>query len=547
VTKNEGSTIYFNGTGDDTDGNVTDYQWDFGDGNNTAKTPISPAAHVVLPMETHVYGDNGTFTVTLTVWDNVGDTGTNTTSITVNNVAPKITSAAPEPEPSDEGSTVWFNATATDPGSDDILTYTWNFGDGSPTETGPQVTHTYTQNDSYSWSLLVEDDDGGSDTIGATHIVNNVAPTITSMTDDPSSTNPGETVWFNSTATDPGDDTLTYTWDFGDGTPTAPGQNVTHVYSSAATYTYALTVDDGDGGVVTDSGTHLVSPWDVDYILIVNASGGSGSEISNQTVDVGVTITGWAAAYNDTAGYIADVSVDWSITNYTGSSASTSPTTNTNNSTFNAGLTGGYAHWKAYDGSGHDDVVNFTINAPTIDEIEIRDAPNGGGNLINDTSVSASVDFNITGFAASYNDTADYIGDVSVTWNVINTTSNACTDPLTGYNSTFNAGTAEGTAIWYANYTTTIFDWVSFTIIIPQVDKIVIESEALNAGTEIPDPLLPVDVGYTIQGWAAGYNTTLDIYLSDVSATWSVVNSGGAEAFTSPLTGLSSTFNASLR
>src|SRR5690606_25842619 len=62
------------------------------------------------------------------------------------------------------------------------------------------------------------------------------------------------------TMSDPADP-LTCRWDWGDGTPVQTistcyyvyQASPPHTYAAAGTYTATLTVDDGDGGVVTDS------------------------------------------------------------------------------------------------------------------------------------------------------------------------------------------------------------------------------------------------------------------------------------------------------
>ncbi len=52
-----------------------------------------------------------------------------------------------------------------------------------------------------------------------------------------------------SLSSDPGEDSLTYSWDFGDGTSlTVSAPVVTHTYTQAGNYTVILTVSDGDGG-----------------------------------------------------------------------------------------------------------------------------------------------------------------------------------------------------------------------------------------------------------------------------------------------------------
>jgi PKD repeat protein len=62
-----GDTVNFNASAStDADGRITRYTWDFGDG--------SPLDSESDPLNTHVYDDSGTFTVTLVVRDNDGNT-----------------------------------------------------------------------------------------------------------------------------------------------------------------------------------------------------------------------------------------------------------------------------------------------------------------------------------------------------------------------------------------------------------------------------------------------------------------------------------------
>ncbi|MEO1006930.1 MAG: PKD domain-containing protein, partial [Cyanobacteria bacterium J06638_38] len=129
---------------------------------------------------THVFKDNGQYTVTITVTDGDGGSTSQTLDVTVNNIAPSITEVDGKTT-LNEGEAVNYSAVATDPG-DDELTYTWNFGDGTEQSTvnsqQSTVEHTYTQNGDYRIEVTVSDEDGAATVSNLDVTVNNVAPII---------------------------------------------------------------------------------------------------------------------------------------------------------------------------------------------------------------------------------------------------------------------------------------------------------------------------------------------------------------------------------
>ena len=62
----------------------------------------------------------------------------------------------------------------------------------------------------------------------------------------------GQTVNFTAGGTDPDNDALTYTWNFGDGT-TGTGAAISHVYTVAGIINVTVTIDDGVGGTTTST------------------------------------------------------------------------------------------------------------------------------------------------------------------------------------------------------------------------------------------------------------------------------------------------------
>ncbi|MFX1255897.1 MAG: PKD domain-containing protein [Promethearchaeota archaeon] len=206
----------------------------------------------------HIYAEDGIYTVTLTVTDDDGGADTDTLIVTVNNVAP-IADAGTD-QTADEGAEVSFSGSCTDPGWFDTQVYSWDFGDGSPATTESDdstATHVYGDNGVYTVTLTATDDDGGVGTDTLTVTVYNVAPTIEAGDDQVVYS--GDTVSFNGSFSDPGLlDTHTIVWDLGDGTSVTDTLTFDHIYLVANTYTVTLTVTDDDGGIGMDTLTVTV-------------------------------------------------------------------------------------------------------------------------------------------------------------------------------------------------------------------------------------------------------------------------------------------------
>lgn len=221
------------------------YTWTFGDGTSTTGSSVS-----------HSYADDGTYTWTLTVTDGNGGSTSTSGTVTVTNVLPTVSSSSFGTGP--EGSAILFTLSASDAGTADVLTYSWDFGDGSSSTTSTGSTsHTYADNGSYPVTITVSDDHGSVSTTG-TAVVTNANPVIGAGT-WPTTSTEGVSSSFVGSASDPGTaDTLSYSWNWGDGTATT-GQSASHTYADDGTYTITLTVTDDDGGASTASKTMTVA------------------------------------------------------------------------------------------------------------------------------------------------------------------------------------------------------------------------------------------------------------------------------------------------
>ncbi len=188
-------------------------------------------------------------TFTYTVKDNDNNTSnTATVNITINNSAPSIREVIVEPNLA-EGIAATFSANAIDEGE---VTYSWNFGDNTPTLNGQSVTHTFLDNGTYTAILTVTDSNGASTVETLTLNVNNIAPTVTAGDDQTTIEN--QAITFNGNYSDPGIlDTHTIKWEFGDGTVVENELNPNYTYANPGTYTATLTVTDKDGGTSSDT------------------------------------------------------------------------------------------------------------------------------------------------------------------------------------------------------------------------------------------------------------------------------------------------------
>ncbi len=159
----EGSSITFNGSGStDPNGVIVLYKWDLDDDGE-----FDDGTGVTVP---NIWYDDYSGAVSVKVTDEEGASDIDTTTVTVNNVAPNITSLTMHPSEVVKIDTeINLTATFTDPGSQDTHTYTIDWGDGNESATlavgvrAVDANHTYATTGLYNVTLTVEDDELDSD------------------------------------------------------------------------------------------------------------------------------------------------------------------------------------------------------------------------------------------------------------------------------------------------------------------------------------------------------------------------------------------------
>ena len=185
---------------------------------------------------------------------------------------------------SENGLTSSFDSSSTTTSDNATITaYRWNFGDGA-TSTQASPSHKYSAAGTYPVTLTVTDSKGSQSApvtknVTVTHADPKASFQMTTTNMDVTTDASG------SSASDGA--TLSYVWNWGDGTSNGTGVNASHTYTQPGTYTVRLTVTDSLGA--TDTVTK-------------QASVASGNLLASDAFGRSVG-TGWGSA---------DVGGDWS-------------------------------------------------------------------------------------------------------------------------------------------------------------------------------------------------------------------------------------------
>lgn len=255
-TGTAGVALTLDGSGSmDPDGSIASYSWDFGD---------ETTAEVMQPTTSKTYMAAGTYAISLTVTDNTGMTGTQTTTATIaaadtGNQPP--VAAIDGPVMGNALSSIVFDGSGSTDADGEIVSYEWSFGDGVVAFGNP-THHIYLAEGAFTVGLTVTDSDGATAT--ATLDITVVAPEMpvapTANPGGPYTGNVGTALTFDGSASMDPDGTIgTYAWDFGDGT-TGTGPMPTKTYTAAGAYDVTLTVTDDSGTTGMAATTATISP-----------------------------------------------------------------------------------------------------------------------------------------------------------------------------------------------------------------------------------------------------------------------------------------------
>ncbi len=246
-------TVTFDAHYSHDDGTIASYHWDFGDPHDSAPLDAEKG--------THTYQYPGTYLVKLTVIDAEGSFDSQEIAIEVTNAPPIANFSATDDAPT-VGDTVEFDASGSYDPNGEVVSYKWDFGDGTTGE-GVKVSHSYANTGYYVITLTVTDDAGAVGT--ARHAVNvqekssgggcsggscggpDIPLAVITGLPGCSGGEVGVPIEFDGSYSRAAEGKIvSYKWDFGDGT-TGSGVRVSHAYQKTGRFLVTLTVTDENG------------------------------------------------------------------------------------------------------------------------------------------------------------------------------------------------------------------------------------------------------------------------------------------------------------
>jgi len=300
-------TVSFSGlasTDPDTAGGdaIASYTFNFGDGS----APVTNTTGTI----SYVYTRSGSFTATLKVKDrNQGaESLADAKLITVSNDAP-VAALAVDKTSGNTPLTVAFDATgSTDPNGDAVTLFSFDLdGDGSyeiVDSDNAKPSFTYSNAGTYTAKVKVKDSEGLESAAATRSITVTTAPPPASVsirsftatfTDDGDVSDGHSLVNFSvdASSSDPAAGTLSYTFDYGDGTGSGrqAGSTSSHDYTRAGSYEAKVIVTDERGNSATRSvtvkttTTVVVGPGPVTARLAVRFKDGNTQVPSTVTLD----------------------------------------------------------------------------------------------------------------------------------------------------------------------------------------------------------------------------------------------------------------------
>ena len=252
----EGSNVTFTDHSISSEGTITDWIWNFGDGSNIEHHGVNPF--------THTYVNSGTYTVQLTTVTSNGCNKNYSRTIVIDPQPKPLFGFTPSCIPV---ATVQFtDSSKIANGTQNAFTYLWNFGDVSSgnnnTSIAKNPTHYFSTTGPYAITLTVTSNVGCVNSITIMDTIIHPKP-IADFTSDSISLCIGQSVQFIDRSNGIDGVINQWIWNFGDGQTSFLQFPPTHTYVDTLTYQVSLHVQNNFGCKADTVKNFVVYPYPV--------------------------------------------------------------------------------------------------------------------------------------------------------------------------------------------------------------------------------------------------------------------------------------------
>lgn len=228
-------SVTVNATASTSTSPISEYHWDFGDGNTATGVSAS-----------HTYATEGVYSISLVITNTAGNRSFAERTVVAGYRYP-VAAFTVSPSSGQPPLEVTINPAGTNHPDGLPLTYEWDLGDGTTfTATdNASFTHTFTSG-TFNLRLIVRDEFGGFDAVERTVSSANQAPQAVMSFTSGGGSAPLTVRFAGEESSDPDGDPITFLWNFGDGN-TSTEVNPEHVFTTPGDYPVTLTVTDSFG------------------------------------------------------------------------------------------------------------------------------------------------------------------------------------------------------------------------------------------------------------------------------------------------------------
>ncbi len=217
-------------------GTLVKWYWDFGDGAPAVVATNNSA-------QVHTYASSGTYNATLKVESSTGCQS----FVFSKQIIVKVDPVAAFPLPGNiclpVGAATFINTSTISDGTQALLTYAWDFGDGGTSTTASPL-HNYSGTGPFIVKLTATSNNGCVDDTIRT--ISNIYAQPQAVFNAPAEVCLGAVISFTDQSTAANSSVTQWMWNFGDGTTSAI-QNPTKNYAAAGTYNVTLVITSAAG------------------------------------------------------------------------------------------------------------------------------------------------------------------------------------------------------------------------------------------------------------------------------------------------------------